>query len=418
MAFKEKFLTEKRKLESLLGEDVYIALCECNAIIAGGTLTSIFSGKEVNDLDIYFKTPEQALEFARMMDDSSETIFFHNTDRSILIKDFSINKDNGGQDVQMIVYKFFPTVDDIFKAFDFTVNMAAAEFTLVDEECSFFFHFHEDFFNHLAQRRLIFNTGTDYPLVSDIRVGKYEDKGYVISKKEKFKILLSVNKKKIDSWEILKDELGSMYGLNKNELFDEKIEFSLESAIEQLDDINWIETIYKLNHPTLHVVEKVIAKNGNIKVDSLEGRYFKVVLKTETKGVYYSLWNRDYKYVLGQEACENHHGIYFAEGFRGLENSCYWQEERMDNSGRVIIEIKLDENATIVDDCNATSVRAVGGYTVVGEYSYQDWQNLKKNVDKTICASGGFISNTISVPIIDLSFPCAAIPQLSLNGGR
>lgn len=96
---------------------------------------------------------------------------------------------------------------------------------------------HPDFLKHNAQRYLGFSEKTRYPLVSALRVQKYKERGYDISKGQMLKLLLAVNAKNIDSWEVLLDELGSMYGLKPDEIFDTSKEFSLESAMEQLDKV-------------------------------------------------------------------------------------------------------------------------------------------------------------------------------------
>lgn len=374
-----KFPVEVKKLESLMSESVLLALCDSNAIIAGGTLTSLFSGKEVNDLDVYFKHPINAIQFAEQLNDEGRVSFMHKTDRSILCKDWDAKP--GGQDVQMIVYKFFNNVEEIFAAFDFTVNMCAAEFSYKDDEVHIEIHMHEDFLRDLAQRRLVFNRGTDYPLVSDLRVEKYCAKGYTISKKEKFKILLAINAKNIDSWEVLKDELGSMYGLERDKMFDESVPFTIDAAMDQLELIVWADNVYNLNHPTLSVVKDVIAKNAKFKLNNMQGRYFKVVKKV-SDGVYTSIYSSGYKYILGQTAAENNHGIYFAEG-EDLMNSCYWSKCGWNDN--MIIEIHFEDESQIkyAYGCSKESMIGKGQYQVVREYSKEQWINeLKTPVEE------------------------------------
>src|SRR5690606_3144507 len=90
------------------------------------------------------------------------------TQRSIMIGD----KENIHQ---LMWFKYFNTAQDIFNSFDFTVCMGAFDFETEE------FIFHPDFFKHNSQRYLKFNTGTDFPVMSLLRVDKYRQKGYDIS---------------------------------------------------------------------------------------------------------------------------------------------------------------------------------------------------------------------------------------------
>lgn len=209
--------------------DVYPVLQDCNAILAGGALTSIFSGKEINDFDIYFKdkvgfTRFLCAAYGRSIADdlsiSSARIAHHNS-RSILV---NCNEKH----VQLIGMRLFETPQDIFDSFDFTINMCSYDFA--SEQ----FIMHTDFLHDLAARRLVVNTNTAYPLVSVLRVDKYRQRGYEISKAQMFRLLLAVNKKSLSSWKDIEDELGGLYGLDPKDVLDQTKEFSLDEAMSQL----------------------------------------------------------------------------------------------------------------------------------------------------------------------------------------
>lgn len=225
--------TEKNIIKKYLDEDLYHIFRESDAILAGGAVTSIFTNREINDWDIYFKTKEGFSNFLResygfnkdnILDGNRIARVTHTTDRSILINSES-NK------IQLVIFKLFPTIEDIFNSFDFTINMGAYDFKTEE------FVLHNDFLKHNSQRYLKINTNTDYPLISTIRIQKYVERGYTISKSQMLRLLLAVNKKNIDSWEVFIDEVNGMYGLEPKEIFDTTKDFSLESAIEQLDQI-------------------------------------------------------------------------------------------------------------------------------------------------------------------------------------
>lgn len=190
------------------------------AFVAGGAVTSVFTGKVINDVDIYFKSRE-AFEYA--VAEAYENGFWcvAATKRAVTFVD------HGGVPIQFMHFDFFPTAQDIFAAFDFTVVMGALDFDTGE------FVFHEDFLKHNSQRFLRFHPGTRFPLASATRVLKYQTRGYTIGKGDILKIALASRKVKIDTWEELKDQIGGAYG-EKVVLAGEDKEFSLDAAIEAL----------------------------------------------------------------------------------------------------------------------------------------------------------------------------------------
>ena len=46
------------------------------------------------------------------------------------------------------------------------------------------FVFHDDFFKDIAQRRLCVNPSTSFPIISLLRIDKYKQRGYQISRKD------------------------------------------------------------------------------------------------------------------------------------------------------------------------------------------------------------------------------------------
>lgn len=238
------------KLLSSFKTDVVPCLEEAKAVLAGGALTSLFTNTQVNDYDIYFKSVEGFQSFvndiygtpnSNNIISSYDLIVSFATDRSILCKE----KDSGNE-IQLIVYKMFPQIEDIFNAFDFTINMCAYDFETEQMWA------HPDFLKHCSQRYLSFNDKTDYPVVSALRVQKYVDRGYTISKAEMLRILFTIADKKYNSWEDIKDEVGNMYGIPIDELFDETKEFSIKEAVEQLINTKKLDksTIFAQSYDT------------------------------------------------------------------------------------------------------------------------------------------------------------------------
>ncbi len=229
----DKYEKEAKKLR-IFSEELWNLLAENGCWIGGGAITSVFTNKPINDIDVYFPNKEA---FSNVMahvygvswnggGDLSfrNCIVQHVTNKSILIT-------SDEEKVQFIVFRFFESVQDIFDSFDFTAVMGA--FNMKDEE----FILHPDFLKHNAQRFLSFNKGTAYPLISMLRVDKYRERGYTTSKQEMLKIGFAINAKNFDSWEKAIDEVGSMYGLDPEKVFDTTKPFSIDEVITQLDNL-------------------------------------------------------------------------------------------------------------------------------------------------------------------------------------
>lgn len=57
------FTFEKNKLENYVGEDLLRLLKKHKMYVAGGTITSLFTNSEINDLDVYAPNEEAAMKF-------------------------------------------------------------------------------------------------------------------------------------------------------------------------------------------------------------------------------------------------------------------------------------------------------------------------------------------------------------------
>lgn len=234
---------EKNKLYNYLGDSLAKTLKAYSAYVAGGLITSLFTGNEINDIDVYFRNEDDALAFVSDMYNDGRFIACH-TKKATLFQ----WKDSVGREinVQVIHFKYFEHPKDIFDTFDFTVCAGAFDF---DKEE---FILHKDFLKHNSQRILKFISSTDFPLMSLLRVKKYEkDKGYVISKTEMMRIAMTCMQLEISSYEELKDQLGGLYGEAYDNAFSEleDEEFSLAKAVEYLGGLSLREDYYKQPEP-------------------------------------------------------------------------------------------------------------------------------------------------------------------------
>lgn len=203
------------------------------AFIAGGAILSKVTKSEIADYDIYPKTIEDAKEIILGFLEESSTYFVVNvTERAITFKSNEMLKNSKLRPViQIMLYDTFETAEKIFENFDFTVCMGAYDCD-TDE-----FIYHKDFYPDIASRTLRFNTKTLYPLNSLLRVGKYREKGYFMSKPELVKLALTIGQaKQPTSWEELENQIGGSYGRVLSLQADD-IPFSIESAIELLSEM-------------------------------------------------------------------------------------------------------------------------------------------------------------------------------------
>lgn len=300
---KEEYQREYNILKAILPHGVYEILQALNVKVAGGTLTSLFSNREVNDIDLYFPSWENMETFIAYMYDyqlrkgerdlqpdtggwsdikrgyyylnglSSGVPFaigntkiqkkhiitvdgllklainFDPKDFQSMAEEISDNerkitpiKNVGMTDksimfsgadsnpvMQCICFDTFATTQGIFDKFDFTINMGAFNFA---EEV---WEFDKRFMKHIAQKVLVLNPNTDYPIISMLRADKYRARGYTISRRETMKLGVACSGLKIETWEDAKSHLSGMYGTNVEELFNEKKPFSFEILFDKLD---------------------------------------------------------------------------------------------------------------------------------------------------------------------------------------
>lgn len=299
---KEEYQREYNILKAILPLGVYEILQALNVKVAGGTLTSLFSNREVNDIDLYFpswenmetfiaymydyqlrkgardlqpgtsdwtdikrgyyylnglssgdrfsignKKPEknvisieQLLKMAEDFDPDdwqSKAEDISNKERKVTpIKNIGMTDKSimfSGADsnpvMQCICFDTFQTTKDIFDKFDYTINMGAFNF---GEEV---WEFDKRFMKHIAQKVLVLNPNTDYPIISMLRSDKYRARGYTISRRETMKLGVACSGLKIETWEDAKDHLSGMYGTNVEQLFNETKPFSFDLLFDKLD---------------------------------------------------------------------------------------------------------------------------------------------------------------------------------------
>jgi len=250
------FEVEKAKIKQMIGSDLYDLFKDTKCILAGGAITSLFTNKEVNDFDIYFTSKEGLSQvFANVYAVSGheylsefDMIVKFATERSMLC----IDKYNQ-QKVQLIHYKIHENVQSVFDSFDFEHVMGAFDFATEE------FVLHENFLKDNAQRLIQFNPATDFPITSLMRVSKYRERSYSISKAQMLRVAFTIANKQYDSWEKVKSEVSGLYGIAPDDLFDETKPFSLEEVVLQLDKVVLNDKYVNTKQPNFEDCVKLMA---------------------------------------------------------------------------------------------------------------------------------------------------------------
>jgi hypothetical protein len=369
----ERYKVETQKLFMGMSNNMAEVLYANRAIIAGGFVSRLFSDRSLEgaDIDVYFRNKEDCANALFSLNGTSDIVFDY-TDKSVMIKsDLTV--------IQFVVIGFFETPADIFKNFDFTCVMGA--FDTVTEE----FVFHEDFLYHNSQRRLVYNPGTEFPIISALRVDKYKKQGYNISKGEFLKVILSLMNLSISTWEQAEKQFGKFYGVSVSQVITDELKkekFSISVLMDAVSNYEFSD-IYQPIDQTKHIPDferfvfevlgykRPVYKFGNTSYLIKSGDDWEVVrdikyyaepidLKIDTSKLYkyvvqksdgtlVSQWNQKFNYVVGEEASDSNYGLwfYYKEGLKNCQSS-------YGNAGdRVMIEcepIKLKVEATKPND--------------------------------------------------------------------
>jgi hypothetical protein len=217
---------EKEKLISLMGEVTYNELKKMKAFLAGGAILSLFSGTEIKDFDLYFRSKGDAFNFY-ICNEGQAVISY--TKRSMIIVGFTIPRN-------LILFKYFNSLEEIFESFDFTICMAGFDFET--EEFVFDPRFHRD----IIGRKLIYSGTNMYPIGSLLRIHKYKEKGFHISRREMIKIALKTSFLNLTCIEDVENHIQGMYGINLKEEWEKK-GYSEFNEVNVMDFISTIKIL-------------------------------------------------------------------------------------------------------------------------------------------------------------------------------
>ena len=367
---KSEYGSEYTTLIKLIDSNLVMdCLVRYNVVLAGGCINSLFTNAPVHDLDLYFSNIDDLLSFVSDCYMAKRMTSIHLTDKSITFK---------AEDIiyQCIYFKYFDNIKDIFNSFDFTVCMGAFDFRTGK------FVFDKNFFRDVAKRNLVFNMNTDYPIVSELRIEKYINKGYTISNKERLKILFSVSQLEINDYKSFKSHIGGMYGSSFNDsiTLNDDEEFSMELMINKLDKVdeignenldNGLFTIYTRDDlwETLHLINKkrkifkIVNRFYEVMGNSISEFYptdedlkecelinpneyfhfpitkYKYVYK-DNDNRYYSFWDKSFEYRVGEYVTGK--SLYSVDGC-DIDNCSYCNE-----NNHVLLRLRVDSVQDVV----------------------------------------------------------------------
>ena len=350
---------EKEKIYSLMSDVMLDALVKAEAFIGGGIVSRVFTGRSLVevDIDVYFRSAKSLADTLYELQGTSNIIFDW-TDKSIMIK-----SDNTV--VQFIVIDYFDNAEQIFEKFDFTCVMGILD---IKEDK---FIFHDEFFHHNSQRKLVFNPNTSFPIISAIRVDKYKKEGYSISKTEFLKILVTIMGLSIHSWQDAEKQFGKFYGVSLSSFITDAVKeepFSIEKLLEVIGDfefeyhqpaernnrspenfkrfvievtgikpklVYWREGQFlsKNDYGHWEIVPEAdyhLYHDEKIKIDVDTTKIYKYVIKN-SDGVLRSQYRSTFIYTVGQNAIDNNNGMWFnyLQGVESMQNTYGYQSNRV-----------------------------------------------------------------------------------------
>lgn len=226
------YLVERNILKNKIHPAIWGQLENHSCYIAGGAITSIFTGNQINDFDIYFRSRRDYYEFFHNLYNAITLVYCSHNALSFIVNDGSEESKNTVY--QAVCTGYYKNAEEIFNDFDYTINMGAYDCKTGE------FVFDDRFMIDNARRALVFNPNTKYPVASALRMSKYKDRGYTISKSNILKIAFTIAKQNITTWEEFEGNIGGAYGEIVHINIDHNTPFDLDTAMSLLSDEMYI----------------------------------------------------------------------------------------------------------------------------------------------------------------------------------
>lgn len=378
---------------------------ECEVILAGSAINSLFTNSEIHDLDLYFKSKEDLFKFVYKIYNYISSTRCHITDKSLTFKFNDIP-------IQCIHFEYFDNIQDLFESFDFTICMGAFDFKTKN------FIFNKSFFKDNTSKKIVVNNKTAFPIVSGIRLEKYFNKGYTIDYKEMLKLFLAINKLDLKDYDTFKSQIGGMYGnsfnnclsINDNEEFSidlmlDKIDNLESDNISEMDNIIFVndeECMIKIadllnvklkyfiwkGRKYLYLSNYFVPLDENIDIKKYEliniEDYYKFPIirykyvKNNGINIYSSYFSPSFKYKVGEYVETINGSPLYCTTLEGI-NTCSY----CDSTNHVLLKLRIDsvDDLYEVNDIKSSTCRANKLY-VEKVFTVEEEKELRSNIVK------------------------------------
>lgn len=173
-------------------------LAEYGVMVAGGAITSLFTDKYINDLDLYMEDPKFKPQIMALLE-------YYFKDEPYVSANCITYKRKSSRSRKMynvqLITRFSGPPEVIFHNFDFTITNGAYSFR------DGAFHFGSRFFTDLATRKLVYSGGSEFPICALFRTKKYQARGYTLPGSTVMHIGLSIVRLEIKTYAELKQQL-------------------------------------------------------------------------------------------------------------------------------------------------------------------------------------------------------------------
>jgi len=250
----DDFRREREAIRWVVDDELYKFLSTIQACIAGGCITSIFTGQPIADIDIFFRKPED-YEKAKIYLNQCELKNYRGT-RSVCetdkAKTFAMthNKKYCPQEVGYGLTYFRQNADekevviqivrddvncgepeDIVNRFDITACQAAFDFKTDN------FVMGSRFLQDNARRRIVINPETKNVMGTFYRIQKYIEKGYTVSPREYIKLAFMLTNKKYKTFKDFTNDLKICFGDPLIHHFYNKVRYPTGTRCEEKDSM-------------------------------------------------------------------------------------------------------------------------------------------------------------------------------------
>lgn len=166
-------------------------MVEHTGFIAGGCFKNVFSHEKIKDLDIFFNSEADWLDavehFTELTEETSTWVLCYENEKVKAFKNLKTNI------ILELCRTIFGTPEQVLSQFDFTITKFAYVKTFIpDGEGGHWEYqavYHEDFFEHLTQHRLVLDDKILFPMSTFDRMFRYAKYGYRPCRYTKLKIV-------------------------------------------------------------------------------------------------------------------------------------------------------------------------------------------------------------------------------------